>query len=131
MRCRRRRATGNVYDSGSAITEALDRLLQTAGYDGLRAEQARRARAGRHIGIGLACFIELTGPGAQFYGVGGAPISGQDGATLRLEPSGAVTALVGVTNQGQGTPTALAQIIGDELGARRSTRSACSPATPR
>ncbi len=46
---------------------------------------------------------------------GGAPISGQDGTTVRLEPGGAVTALVGVTNHGQGTHTALAQIIADEL----------------
>ena len=106
--------TGNVYDSGS-YHAALARLLQAAGYEALRAEQARQRAEGRHLGIGLACFIELTGPGAQFYGVGGAPISGQDGTTLRMEPSGAVTALVGVTNQGQGTPTALAQIIGDEL----------------
>ncbi|PYO01127.1 MAG: carbon monoxide dehydrogenase [Candidatus Rokuibacteriota bacterium] len=98
--------TGNVYDSGS-YQQALARLLEVARYDELRREQATARRAGRHLGIGLAC--------AQFYGVGGAPISGQDGATLRLEPSGAVTALVGVTNQGQGTPTALAQIIGDEL----------------
>src|SRR5882762_8012693 len=100
--------TGNVYDSGS-YQQSLARLLEVARYDDLRAEQARARAAGRHLGIGLACFLELTGPGAQFYGVGGAPISGQDGATLRLEPSGAVTALVGVTNQGQGTPTALAQ----------------------
>jgi carbon-monoxide dehydrogenase large subunit len=107
-------ATGSVYDSGS-YHEALDVLLKAARYPELRAEQARARAAGRHLGIGLACFLELTGPGAQFYGVGGAPISGQDGATLRLEPSGAVTALVGVTNQGQGTPTALAQIVADEL----------------
>src|SRR5256712_5443946 len=106
--------TGNVYDSGS-YQAALARLLEVARYDELRREQATARRAGRHLGIGLACFLELTGPGAQFYGVGGAPISGQDGATLRLEPSGAVTALVGVTHQGQGAPTALAQIIGDEL----------------
>src|SRR4029077_929331 len=64
--------TGNVYDSGS-YHGSLARLLQTAGYDGLRAEQARQRASGRHTGIGLACFIELTGPGAQFYGVGGAP----------------------------------------------------------
>src|SRR5439155_1093364 len=37
------------------------------------------------------------------------------GTTVRLEPGGAVTALVGVTNQGQGTHTALAQIIADVL----------------
>jgi CO/xanthine dehydrogenase Mo-binding subunit len=33
-----------------------------------------------------------------------------------MEPSGAVTALAGVTEQGQGTRTALAQIVADELG---------------
>jgi carbon-monoxide dehydrogenase large subunit len=108
-------ATGNVYDSGS-YQAALARLLEVAKYDDLRREQAAARAAGRHPGIGLSCFVELTGPGAQFYGVGGAPISGQDGATLRLEPSGAVTALVGVTDQGQGTATAFAQIVADELG---------------
>jgi carbon-monoxide dehydrogenase large subunit len=108
-------AAGNVYDSGS-YQAALERLLEAAGYAALRREQAVARAAGRHVGIGLSCFIELTGPGAQFYGIGGAPISGQEGATLRLEPSGAVTALVGVTNQGQGTPLALAQIIADEIG---------------
>jgi carbon-monoxide dehydrogenase large subunit len=107
-------ATGNVYDSGSYLA-ALDRLLEAAKYAELRREQAAARAAGRHLGIGLSCFLELTGPGAQFYGVGGAPISGQEGTTLRIEPSGAVTALVGVTEQGQGMPTALAQIIADEL----------------
>src|SRR5437870_6216469 len=76
-------ATGNVYDSGS-YQAALARLLEAAKYDDLRAQQAAARAEGRHLGIGLSCFIELTGPGAQFYGVGGAPISGQDGATLRL-----------------------------------------------
>ena len=107
-------AAGNVFDSGS-YQAALARLVEAAGYDRLRREQAAARAAGRHVGIGLACFVELTGPGAQFYGVGGAPISGQDGTTVRLEPGGAVTALVGVTEQGQGTHTALAQIIADVL----------------
>ncbi|MEE9146334.1 MAG: molybdopterin cofactor-binding domain-containing protein, partial [Candidatus Tectomicrobia bacterium] len=40
----------------------------------------------------------------------------QDGTTIRVEPSGKVTALIGVTDQGQGTPTAFSQIIADELG---------------
>ena len=106
--------TGTVYDSGS-YQAALARLLEVGRYDELRREQTKARAEGRALGIGLACFLELTGPGAQFYGVGGAPISGQDGATLRLQPSGGVTALVGVTNQGQGTTTALAQIIADEL----------------
>jgi len=85
------------------------------GYDELRRKQARARAAGRALGIGLACFIELTGPGAQFYGIGGAPISGQEGTTVRIEPSGAVTVLTGVTDQGQGMRTAFAQIVADEL----------------
>ena len=108
-------AGGNVYDSGS-YHAALETLLEAAGYDALRAEQRAARAAGRALGIGLSCFVELTGPGAQFYGVGGAPISGQEGTTVRLEPSGAVTVLTGVTDQGQGTRTALAQIVADELG---------------
>jgi len=108
-------ATGNVYDSGSYLA-ALETLLAKAGYDELRREQRRRRAAGRLPGIGLACFVELTGPGAQFYGIGGAPISGQEGTTVRVEPSGAVTVLTGLTDQGQGTRTALAQIVADELG---------------
>src|SRR5207247_1833284 len=38
-----------------------------------------------------------------------------DPVEVRRQPGGAVTALVGVTNQGQGTHTALSQIIADEL----------------
>ena len=107
-------AAGNVLDSGS-YHAALARLLEAADYDGLRRDQQAARSRGRHVGIGLSCFVELTGPGAQFYGVGGAPISGQEGTTVRIEPGGGVTALVGVTNQGQGTHTAIAQIIADEL----------------
>ena len=108
-------AAGNVYDSGS-YGPALERVLEAARYHELRRDQAKARAEGRAMGIGIACFIELTGPGAQFYGVGGAPISGQEGTTVRLEPSGAVTVLSGVTEQGQGSRTALAQIVADELG---------------
>jgi len=107
-------AAGNVLDSGS-YHAALARLLEAADYDRLRRDQQAARSGGRHVGIGLSCFVELTGPGAQFYGVGGAPISGQEGTTIRIESGGGVTALVGVTNQGQGTHTAIAQIIADEL----------------
>jgi carbon-monoxide dehydrogenase large subunit len=107
-------AFGYVLESGSYI-ESLDLVLDKGGYASWRDEQARARREGRHLGIGLSCFIELTAPGS-FYGSGGAPISAQDSATVRLEPSGTVTALVGVTNQGQGAHTAFAQIIADQLG---------------
>jgi carbon-monoxide dehydrogenase large subunit len=107
-------AYGYVYESGSYV-ESLDLVVDKGDYAGWRREQARARAEGRFVGIGLSCFIELTAPGS-FYGSGGAPVSAQEGATIRLEPTGKVTALVGVTNQGQGAHTAFAQVIADELG---------------
>jgi len=107
--------TGNLYDSGS-YAECLEALMERSGYAALRQEQAHLRERGIYRGIGLCCFIEITGPGAQFYGMGGAPISGQDGTTVRLEPTGKVTALIGVTDQGQGTHTTMAQIVAEHLG---------------
>jgi carbon-monoxide dehydrogenase large subunit len=48
--------------------------------------------------------------------VGGARISAQDGATLRLEPTGMVTVMCSVTEQGQGTEAIFAQIAASAVG---------------
>jgi len=85
-------------------------------YPALRAEQAACKARGIYRGIGFATLIELTNPGAAFYGVGGARIASQDGATLRLEPSGVVTVLSSVGEQGQGTEAIYTQIAADAVG---------------
>ena len=94
---------------------SLAKLLAMMGYERLRAEQ-KELRDGVHRGIGLASFIEVTNPSAAFYGVGGARISSQDGATLRLDASGAVFVHSGVTEQGQGAEAVLAQCVATSLG---------------
>lgn len=96
--------------------QCLDKLLALMDYDKLRAEQAELRKKGIHRGIGLAAMIEVTNPSPAFYGVGGARISAQDGATLRLEPTGMVTVMVSVTEQGQGTEAVFAQIAATVLG---------------
>jgi carbon-monoxide dehydrogenase large subunit len=96
--------------------ECLDKLEQMIDYTALRAEQATLRKQGIYRGIGLAVLIELTNPGAAFYGVGGARIAAQDGATIRLEASGTLTCLVSVGEQGQGTETIFAQIAADAVG---------------
>jgi len=96
--------------------KTLDLLLRTMRYDQLRAEQAQLRKQGVYRGIGLASMIEVTNPSPAFYGVGGARISAQDGATLRLEPSGMVTVLCSVTEQGQGTEAIFAQIAASAVG---------------
>ncbi len=85
-------------------------------YDALRAEQAALRKQGTYRGIGVATLIELTNPSAAFYGVGGARIASQDGATLRLEPSGALTVMSSVGEQGQGAEAIFAQIAADAVG---------------
>jgi carbon-monoxide dehydrogenase large subunit len=96
--------------------KTLDLLLQTMDYAALRAEQSELRKKGIHRGIGLAAMIEVTNPSPAFYGVGGARISAQDGATLRLEPTGMLTVLSSVTEQGQGTEGIFAQIAASAVG---------------
>jgi carbon-monoxide dehydrogenase large subunit len=95
---------------------SLDKILRMMDYKGLRAEQARLREKDIHRGIGLASFIEVTNPSAAFYGVGGARISSQDGATVRLDATGAVFCHSGVTEQGQGAESVLAQCVATSFG---------------
>src|SRR6184192_4860335 len=94
----------------------LGKLRDLMRYEELRAEQARLRKHGVHRGIGLAAMIEVTNPSPAFYGVGGARISAQDGATLRLEPTGMITVMSSVTEQGQGTEGIFAQIAASAVG---------------
>src|SRR4051794_36775020 len=96
--------------------QCLDKLLDVMGYEKLRKEQEHLRSQGIYRGIGLAAMIEVTNPSPAFYGVGGARISAQDGATLRLEPTGMLTVLCSVTEQGQGTDGILAQIAASAVG---------------
>ncbi len=95
---------------------SLDKILRMMEYDSLRAEQARLRGQNIHRGIGFASFIEVTNPSAAFYGVGGARISSQDGATVRLDATGAVFCHSGVTEQGQGAEAVLAQCVATSFG---------------
>jgi carbon-monoxide dehydrogenase large subunit len=95
---------------------SLDKILGMIDHEVLRTEQARLRGRGIHRGIGFASFIEVTNPSAAFYGVGGARISSQDGATVRLDATGAVFCHSGVTEQGQGAEAVLAQCVATAFG---------------
>jgi carbon-monoxide dehydrogenase large subunit len=94
--------TGQTYDSGE-YDKALTRALEVADYAGLRAEQARLRAQGRLIGVGVSTFTEICGFGPF------------ESATVRVEPSGQVTVLTGISPHGQGQETSFAQLIADEL----------------
>ena len=108
-------ATGYQFEKLSHEA-CLAQLREMMDYDALRAEQASLREKGIHRGIGIAPFVEITNPGSAFYGVGGARISAQDGAVVKLTPSGDVQCMISVTEQGQGTETIIAQVVADQLG---------------
>jgi carbon-monoxide dehydrogenase large subunit len=96
--------------------QCLEKIEALMDYPALLAEQKTLRERGIYRGIGFAALIELTNPSAAFYGVGGARISSQDGATMRLDPSGAVTLMSSVGEQGQGNEGIFRQIAADAVG---------------
>jgi carbon-monoxide dehydrogenase large subunit len=104
-------AFGALYDSGDYVV-ALERALAAADYDGLRKEQAERRERGDvvQLGIGLACYVEITGAGD------GEETGPSENATVEVHPDGSVTILTGTSPHGQGHATAWAMLASDELG---------------
>lgn len=95
---------------------SLAKLEAMMNYAALRAEQENLRKQGIYRGIGFASFIEVTNPSAAFYGVGGARISSQDGATVRLDATGAIFCHTGVSEQGQGAEAVIAQCVATGFG---------------
>lgn len=107
--------TGLKFEALSHHT-ALNKITEMMNYDALRAEQAELRKKGIYRGIGFASFVEITNPGAAFYGVGGARISSQDGVAVRMDATGSIIAQTSVTEQGQGSESLTAQIVGSVIG---------------
>jgi carbon-monoxide dehydrogenase large subunit len=95
---------------------ATDKIVAMMDYTGLRAEQQRLRERGIYRGIGFASFIEVTNPSAAFYGVGGAKITSQDGATIKLDAQGNISVHTGVSEQGQGAEAVIAQVAASAFG---------------
>jgi carbon-monoxide dehydrogenase large subunit len=107
-------ATGLVYDSGD-YHAALELALEKAGYADFRAEQAKAREEGRLLGVGLASFTEIVGAGPhKDYDILGLKMN--DGAELRIHPTGKAILKLSVQTQGQGHETTFAQIVAEELG---------------
>lgn len=109
-------ASGLTYDSGD-FPKALEQLLAAARYDELRREQQAARAAGRLVGVGLACYTEYTGMGADvFRRRGMADVPGIEAATVTMDPDGTVRCLTSFPSQGQGHATTVSQLVADRLG---------------
>ncbi|HEY3188368.1 MAG TPA: xanthine dehydrogenase family protein molybdopterin-binding subunit, partial [Solirubrobacteraceae bacterium] len=108
-------ATRLVHDSPS-YPVCFEKVVEAIDYASFRAEQARLRKLGRHVGVGFAVYNELTGLGQAASAGPRMPFrTGHEGATVRMDPSGGVTVLAGVTSQGQGLETTVAQLVAGEL----------------
>ncbi len=108
-------AAGMKFDDLSH-QKALEKLVELMDYNGLRRDQKEARENGIYRGIGFVSMVEVTNPSPMFYGVGGASISAQDGASVRLDATGALHVSVSITEQGQGTNTIIAQIAAGIFG---------------
>ena len=92
-------SSGTTYDTGD-YSLTLDTALELADYAGLREEQAGRRARGDHValGIGVCTYVEITAFASKEFG------------SVEVHPDGTVTVTTGVSPQGQGHETAMAQI---------------------
>jgi len=106
--------TGWEYDPGdyeAAPRKAMERI----GYQSLRDEQTSKRQRGELMGIGVGFFTEAVGAGPRKHmdilGLGM-----NDGAALRVHPTGKAQLGLSVQTQGQGHETIFKQIVCDRLG---------------
>ena len=92
-----------IYDSGD-YPQCQQLALDKANYESFPKRKEKARTEGRHIGIGIANFVEGTGLGPF------------EGATVRIQQNGRVTILTAAAAQGQGHKTTFMQICADQLG---------------
>lgn len=112
------RMPSRLVDDSGWYGACLDKCVNAIGHEEFLAEQQRRRQTGENpIGIGFACYNELTGLGRAAAAGPRMPFrTGHDACTVRVDPDGKVTVLSGVTTQGQGSETTIAQIVADAVG---------------
>jgi carbon-monoxide dehydrogenase large subunit len=94
-----------TYDSGD-YPECQRRALLAGGWADFPARQNAARKLGRHIGLGLANYVEGTGRGPF------------ESASLRVGASGRIVITTGASAQGQGTKSMLTQLAMDVLGVK-------------
>ena len=103
--------TGVEYDSGD-YDKALDRALETAGWEQLKAERDAARAEGRLVGLGLSMYVEVCGVGPS----ASMPMGGWEHSQVTVERDGRISATTGASPHGQGNETTFAQMLGDQFG---------------
>jgi carbon-monoxide dehydrogenase large subunit len=91
-----------IYDTGD-YRAGLERVLDAIDYQRLAKINGQEIEGKRH-GVGLCCFVEMSGSGSQ------------ENSRVVLESDGRVSVHTGCCMVGQGLTTALTQLAADALG---------------
>jgi carbon-monoxide dehydrogenase large subunit len=102
---------GAVYDSGD-YEKALNRALEAADWNGLKAQRDAWRREGRLVGLGLSMYVEVCGLGPS----SALPTGGWEHAQVTVERDGRISATTGASPHGQGNETTFAQMLADQFG---------------
>jgi carbon-monoxide dehydrogenase large subunit len=102
---------GLTYDSGN-YQGALTKAKQLANWDQLLKDRAAARAAGKLSGIGVSTYVEICAMGPSKA----MPAGGWEWGCVRMEISGKVTVITGVSPHGQGQETTFAQIVADRIG---------------
>ena len=106
---------GLTYTGGD-YPALLGRAAELVDYQAVRTRQAEARKAGRHIGVGFATYNLLCGfsPSGHDWN----PMKffpGHESTLIRVDPQGKAVVYSGLCPQGQGSDTAVAQIVADQL----------------
>ncbi len=88
--------------------ETFEAALERLDYEGFRRDQAAALAAGRYLGVGTSSYVEPTASGMPFHG--------SEGATIRIEPTGAVNVYLAGGSAGNSLETTALQLTADALG---------------
>jgi carbon-monoxide dehydrogenase large subunit len=110
-----RMPTGEVLENVTP-RETLESALAAFDMAAFRRRQEVDRARGIYRGAGVCCVVESTTYGSAFYKAAGIPGSGHESGWVKIEPSGAVSASVGLMASGQGYETAFAQVVAETLG---------------
>ncbi len=101
-----RTAAGTAYDIGD-YGRALEKVLEAAGYERLRSDQAGRRAAGDTVqmGIGMSAYVEITNGLAE-----------SEFGAIEITADGSAIVRTGSFSHGQGHETTFAQIVAERTG---------------
>ena len=98
---------GRTFDEVTP-SGTLEQALAMLDYPAFRREQEAARAEGRDLGVGVSVYIEPSSMASSTLYT--------EGATVRVEPGGRVTAFLGTTSHGQSIETTMAQVVADSLG---------------